>query len=355
MKEKMEKEIATILLLLAGVFGSFLEVDYPNVNVSAENKGDAIFEAGAGGNVFLHPGSGGTVYIDKTDLKKFIQKVKSLPPVWAKRSQHGTLGTFTSGQYVNVKVEAMDPDGGKITYSIISGHLPPGTSLNMTTGEISGRAPDIDATYMFGIRATDTHGKYADGTYSISVREKDQCASRPCYNGGTCLDQIGSYNCTCIAGYGGSQCQTRCGTNPFGVAYNSKTIPDAQMSGHLTYSTYNPWDGRLGSSSGWVGNDSGSWLQVDLGEERMVYGVAVQGYHSSTYYISSYKISYSVDGNLFVYAKYQGSDVFPGTSSYDQITKHTLDTAEKMRFVRFLPVSWHQGGHPGMRVEIYGC
>ena len=49
--------------------------------------------------------------------------------------------------------------------------------------------------------------------------------------------------------------------------------------------------------------------QVDLGEERTVYGVAVQGYHSSSYYISSFKISHSVDGNLFVYAKNRGSDV----------------------------------------------
>ena len=48
----------------------------------------------------------------------------------------------------------------------------------------------------------------------------------------------------------------------------------------------------------------------------MVYGVAVQGYHSSTYYISSYKISYSVDGNLFVYAKYQGSDVSMKSINY---------------------------------------
>ena len=49
--------------------------------------------------------------------------------------------------------------------------------------------------------------------------------------------------------------------------------------------------------------------QVDLGQERTVYGVAVQGYHSSAYYISSFKISHSFDGNLFVYAKNKGSDV----------------------------------------------
>jgi hypothetical protein len=44
----------------------------------------------------------------------------------------------------------------------------------MTTGEISGRAPDIDAEYSFGIRATDIHGKYADGVFSIDIRGKVQ-------------------------------------------------------------------------------------------------------------------------------------------------------------------------------------
>lgn len=63
-----------------------------------------------------------------------------------------------------------DPDGGNIQYRVISGHLPPGTSLNSSTGVITGTAPDIDATYTFGIRATDRHGKYADGTFSIDIR-----------------------------------------------------------------------------------------------------------------------------------------------------------------------------------------
>lgn len=53
-----------------------------------------------------------------------------------------------------------------------------------------------------------------------------------------------------------------CVTNALGVSDSMRVIPNAQISGHLTYSTYNPWDGRLGSSTGWVGNGTGSWLQV---------------------------------------------------------------------------------------------
>lgn len=63
-----------------------------------------------------------------------------------------------------------DPDGGNITYQLVSGHLPPGTNLNDKTGRLTGRAPDVDATYTFTIRATDHHGKYADGSFSIDIR-----------------------------------------------------------------------------------------------------------------------------------------------------------------------------------------
>lgn len=77
---------------------------------------------------------------------------------------------ISSKIFLVIVTKFQDPDGGKIQYKVISGHLPPGTSLNSTTGVISGTAPDIDASYTFGIRATDQHGKYADGTFSIDIR-----------------------------------------------------------------------------------------------------------------------------------------------------------------------------------------
>lgn len=36
----------------------------------------------------------------------------------------------------------------------------------------------------------------------------DECASNPCQNGAACVDQIDGYNCTCLAGYIGTNCQT---------------------------------------------------------------------------------------------------------------------------------------------------
>ena len=36
----------------------------------------------------------------------------------------------------------------------------------------------------------------------------DECASSPCQNGGTCMDQVNSYQCQCLPGYTDLQCQT---------------------------------------------------------------------------------------------------------------------------------------------------
>ena len=47
--------------------------------------------------------------------------------------------------------------------------------------------------------------------------EIDECSSNPCKNGGTCTDLGDHYNCTCIAGYTGYNCETdidECSTDP---------------------------------------------------------------------------------------------------------------------------------------------
>ena len=35
----------------------------------------------------------------------------------------------------------------------------------------------------------------------------NECSSNPCLNGGTCVDQVNGFNCTCVAGYTGTRCE----------------------------------------------------------------------------------------------------------------------------------------------------
>ena len=41
----------------------------------------------------------------------------------------------------------------------------------------------------------------------------DECASGPCQNGGSCIDQVNGYQCQCSPGYTDLQCQTGKGTD----------------------------------------------------------------------------------------------------------------------------------------------
>lgn len=58
----------------------------------------------------------------------------------------------------------------EITYARIAGDTPPGLSLDPKTGNVTGIIPDADATYVFTVRATDAHGKYADNKFRIVTR-----------------------------------------------------------------------------------------------------------------------------------------------------------------------------------------
>ena len=38
--------------------------------------------------------------------------------------------------------------------------------------------------------------------------DEDDCASDPCENGGTCVDEVNSYSCTCDPGFTGQSCES---------------------------------------------------------------------------------------------------------------------------------------------------
>ena len=88
-------------------------------------------------------------------------------PVWSTAA--GSLGTFSGGGSVSATVAATSDSA--VSYSVVSGSLPGGTSLNSGSGVISGTesGATADTTYSFTIRATDGESQTADRAFSITI------------------------------------------------------------------------------------------------------------------------------------------------------------------------------------------
>jgi hypothetical protein len=91
-------------------------------------------------------------------------------PVWS--TPTGTYTVFDGSRGQTLTFSAADPDGGTITYSLASGSLPTGASLNTSTGAISGfSAVGSDVSSTFTLRATSSVGSQAaDRSFTILVR-----------------------------------------------------------------------------------------------------------------------------------------------------------------------------------------
>ena len=42
----------------------------------------------------------------------------------------------------------------------------------------------------------------------LRLPDVDDCAKKPCLNGGRCVDKVNSYQCVCKTGYSGVNCAT---------------------------------------------------------------------------------------------------------------------------------------------------
>ena len=88
-------------------------------------------------------------------------------PAWS--TSAGSLGTVNQSASVSYTVAATSDS--TVTYSVTSGSLPSGVSLNTSTGTITGTAPSVgsNTTYSFTIRATDSENQDTDRNFSMTV------------------------------------------------------------------------------------------------------------------------------------------------------------------------------------------
>ncbi|XP_070562114.1 EGF-like repeat and discoidin I-like domain-containing protein 3 [Ptychodera flava] len=329
-------------------------------------------------------------------LQRLEDIALSAPPVWAEEGNHGNLGTYPAGSTISLYINARDPDGGSVTYSKIFGSLPDGVTLDTNSGRLYGLATSIDASFSFGIRVLDQHGKYADAAFSLDIRgpalsnntdlEQSTMAddgptvwSHGCSDDSYCMNEgncsaisdgpYSSMNCDCPSAYGGDRCAIYCVDNPIGLSDRSK-FNDSQFTGQSTYSNYQyypwygqstysnyqyyPWYGRLHNNNAWRGTGRGAYLQISFQDLYKVFAVATQGDGLySSYGVRHFKLYFSSDGDQFtVYTEYFVEKTFINTGG-NVVKKNTLAFPPIMRAIRFYVVS--NVIRATLRVEVYGC
>jgi len=162
-------------------------------------------------------------------------------------------------------------------YSLQSGSLPSGLSLNTSTGVISGNMGEVSSTtaYSFTIRATDTDGDTADQAYSWTITNVPLSATggtittyssggvnykvNTFTSGGTItFNKAGSVDVLIVAGGGGGGTQVGSGGGAGGFVYYKNTTINASgytisigNGGSRAFSTNTP--GQQGGNSSFTG------------------------------------------------------------------------------------------------------
>ena len=105
-----------------------------------------------------------------TASNNYTFRVLNRPPVW------NTAASLPSidDQYGNtITINAYDPDGGSVSYTLDSGTLPSGLSFNTSNGTITGSAPTVTSnqTSTFTVTATDVGNDSNTRTFTLVVTE----------------------------------------------------------------------------------------------------------------------------------------------------------------------------------------
>ncbi|GLD50715.1 neuropilin-1a-like protein [Lates japonicus] len=119
----------------------------------------------------------------------------------------------------------------------------------------------------------------------------------------------------------------------------------------------------LTGRSGWTGQQTkqpfrNEWLQVDLGQEKMVSGVVIQGgkHRDRNVFMKRFKVGHSLDGEEWTIVKEDNTTrpkIFIGNQNHD--TPELRSTGPLLtRFVRIYPERATTEG-VGLRLELLGC
>ncbi|XP_015774365.1 PREDICTED: EGF-like repeat and discoidin I-like domain-containing protein 3 [Acropora digitifera] len=116
------------------------------------------------------------------------------------------------------------------------------------------------------------------------------------------------------------------------------------------------WPSGHSRAGGWVAKvrNSNQWLQVELDRPAKITGVATQGRYDAYQWVTTYTVSYSMDGKTFkLYLEYGRNKLFSGNYNRYTIVKHELTPPIRAKFIRFNPKGYRS--YVAMRIELYGC
>jgi carbonic anhydrase len=140
-----------------------------------------------------------------------------------------------------------------------------------------------------------------------------------------------------------------------GLAFGGRLPTDAfTSSGSFASSDCAPHDSRLNAPNkdAWCAVSADeigrAYVQVDLGTETEVGGVALQGRPESSQWVSVFKIDYSSDLSKPFTA---GPNPLVGVTDDDATVVRAFDTPFKARYVRLTPLSFR--GFPALRWDLF--
>lgn len=150
----------------------------------------------------------------------------------------------------------------------------------------------------------------------------------------------------------------------------SRLISDQQITASSVFKTWgidafawHPHYARLdktGKTNAWtaLNNDPSEWLQIDLRDQKKVTGIVTQGARDFGHiqYVAAYKVAYSDNGaswTVYRDSRTNSTKIFHGNSDNYSHKKNVFDVPFYARFVRILPVAWHN--RITLRVELLGC
>ncbi|NXN78561.1 NRP1 protein, partial [Bombycilla garrulus] len=145
----------------------------------------------------------------------------------------------------------------------------------------------------------------------------------------------------------------------------SGLIPDSQITASTQVDrNWIPENARLITSrSGWALPPTthpytNEWLQIDLGEEKIVRGIIVQGgkHRENKVFMKKFKIGYSNNGSdwkMIMDSSKKKIKTFEGNTNYDTPELRTFEPVST-RFIRVYPERATHGGL-GLRMELLGC